>query len=293
MNIRIDTLWFRFYCSLILIMPCFYFSSCTTEKSKKADQFIIPQKDTLHFKKTFFQRKLAHCTIDSIPCATVTIHAIKALIPNSKANTNSNRLKVLPFINDCIDKTIKEHLRWDISSPQPDNQTIEGLSDAFIADYERDRGELQDDDTVQWSCSIDASVEHNTEHFVTIKVSSFIRTDGIHPLQLSTYSVLSTHKPRLIQISDIISDTVTLKKIIELRLRDKYDIPLYHDLRKHGFTLDSNSLPLTKNFSISREGLTFHYNPYDISPPSMGSHLIHLPYSSISPLLRSDLKILQ
>lgn len=285
--------WSPFYSFGILIIVCICFSACTTEQSKKTDQFIIPQKDTLHFEKTFFQRKSAHCENDTTACATVTIHAVKAMATNSKENTPNNRSTVLPFINDYIQKTIKEHLRWDVSSPQPDYPTVENLADAFIADYERDKNESPDDDTVQWSCSIDASVEHNTEHFITIKVSSYIYTGGAHPLQMSTYSILSTHSPKLIQLSDIISDTSTLKKIVELKLREKYDIPLYHDLRKHGFTLDSNSLPLTKNFSISREGLTFHYNPYDISPYSMGSHLIHLPYRSISPLLRSDLKILQ
>lgn len=281
-----------FYIPAIFTVLCICFSSCTTEKSKRAEQFIIPQKDTLLFKKTFFQRKSANCNNDSANCATVTVHGIEALIQTPKENAIINRAIIVPFVNEYIRKEIKENLRWDITS-LTDRLTIEGLADAFIADYERDRNESLNDDTVAWSCSIDASIEHNTEHFITVKVSSYIHTGGVQPLQMSSYSVLSTHKPRLIYLSDIVSDTVALRKLVELKLREKYDIPLYHDLRKHGFTLDSNSLPLTKNFSVSREGLTFHYNPYDIAPHSMGSHMIHLPYRTISHFLRRDLKILQ
>ena len=53
--------------------------------------------------------------------------------------------------------------------------------------------------------------------------------------------------------------------------------------------LSENSLPLTSNFAFTRNGLTLVYNPYDISPYSMGMHTIQLPYQALAGLLRRDI----
>ena len=270
-------------------------SSCTTEHGGKTDSFSIPQKDSLRFRSTFFEFASKNCSNDSVHCAKVTIRGLEAVMDQGANQSHPiNRKRVVPYINNLIQKAIIEQLRWDVTSVS-DSPTIETLANAFIADYEKDRDEARNNDSVSWQCSIDVSVEHNTEHFVSLKVSSYIYTGGAHPLQTTVYYIITTRtpEPKLLSLRDIIQDTVMFKKAAELQLRTMYDIPLHHDLRKHGFIVESNSLPLTKNFSLSRKGITLYYNPYEISPYTMGSHQINLPYSAISHYLRRDMEFLR
>lgn len=269
-------------------------TSCTTDHGGKTDNFSIQQKDSLRFRTTFFEFASKNSSDDSVHSAKVTIHGLEAVMEQSGDISHPiNRKRIVPFVNNLINKAIIEQLRWDVTTIT-DSPTIETLANAFIADYEKDRNQAQTNDSVSWQCSIDVSVEHNTEYFISLKVSSYIFTGGAHPLQTTSYYVVTTRtpEPKLLSLRDIIQDTATFKKAAELQLRTMYDIPLHHDLRKHGFIVETNSLPLTKNFSLTRRGITLYYNPYEISPYSMGAHQINLPYSAISHYLRRDMEFI-
>lgn len=273
--------------SLIMVI---WFSSCSTESRNSSSQFTIPHKDTVTFRQKSFSLSLPSCVEDSTNCASVSIRWVEAVSPYPDHETQLPYAQLLPFVNSSISKAVIENLRWDVSTVQDtDTATMESLSRAFLNDYLRDRSASDTTDPVSWNCSVDVSIEHNTEHFITVRSSSYIYTGGAHPLQTTTYYVIATHKPRLLTLHDIVVDTATLRTVAEIELRRMYDIPLYHDLRNHGFTLSSNSVPLSKNFAFTRTGLTLVYNPYDISPYSMGMHTIQLPYSAIAPLLRRDI----
>jgi hypothetical protein len=44
----------------------------------------------------------------------------------------------------------------------------------------------------------------------------------------------------------------------------------------------------TENFYLTKEGITFYYNVYDITPYAMGPVEIHLPYPVVAHLLGSS-----
>jgi len=279
--------------SLLSFMMVLWLSACSTESRNTSSQFTIPQNDTVAFTQKSFSRSLASCAQDSTNCASVSIRWVEAVRPPLYKETALPYKLLLPLINNSMRKVVIESLRWDVSTLQAtDTATIESLSQAFLDDYLRDRSASDTSDPVSWNCSIDVSIEHNTEHYITVRASSYIYTGGAHPFQTTTYYVIATHKPRFLTLNDIVLDTTALRTLADLELRRMYDIPLYHDLRNHGFNLSSNSVPLTKNFAFTRTGLTLVYNPYDISPYAMGMHTIQLPYSTIAPLLRRDMSTL-
>lgn len=264
--------------------------SCTTDSQRTSTLYTIPQKDTLLFTSKAFNLSLPSCKEDSNNCATVSIRWVEVQKPNVNTRTNLSNKRVIPFINSAVHKAILENLRWDVTNFQDnDSASMESLAKAFLNDYLRDRSEANNTDPIPWNCSIEVSVEHNTQHFIALRSSSYIYTGGAHPLQTTNYYVIATHNPRFLTLQDMVKDTANLRTIVEMELRRMYDIPIYHDLRNHGFMLSENSLPLTPNFAFTRNGLTLVYNPYDISPYSMGMHTIQLPYQALAGLLRRDI----
>ncbi len=262
--------------------------SCTNDSQRTSTHYTIPQKDTLRFASKAFNLSLPSCQEDSNNCATVTIRWVE--VQNSVSNPPTQLLR--HFINAAVHKTIIENLQWNVSEFQDnDSATVESLAKAFLNDYVRDISGPQKTDPIPWNCTIEVNVEHNTDYFITLRSSSYIYTGGAHPLQTTNYYVIATQNPRFLTLKDIVNDTSDLRTLAEMEFRRMYDIPLYHDLRNHGFVLSSNSLPLSSNFAFTRNGLSIVYNPYDISPYSMGMHTIQLPYQALAGLLRRDIAL--
>lgn len=264
--------------------------SCTNDTQRTSTPYTIPQKDTVRFSSKALNLSLPSCKEDSNNCATVSIRWVEVQSRNSAPSAKTNQQRIQPFINAVVHKTIIENLRWNVTEFQDDDTaTLESLAKAFLDDYLRDSSDPHSPDPVPWNCSIEVNVEHNTDYFITLRSSSYIYTGGAHPLQTTNYYVIATQNPRILTLQDMVKDTADLRKIAEMELRRMYDIPLYHDLRNHGFLLAANNLPLSSNFAFTRNGLTLVYNPYDISPYSMGMHTIQLPYQALAGLLRSDI----
>ena len=45
---------------------------------------------------------------------------------------------------------------------------------------------------------------------------------------------------------------------------------------------------LSDNFGVMREGLVFHYNPYDVAPFALGPTTITLPWAAVGRHVRAD-----
>lgn len=274
----------------IAVISILWLSSCSTDSHQSSTKFTIPQRDTVQFTPKIFTVSLPSCQDDSNNCASVSIRWFEAQKPDLYIPTILSYKRLVPFINSAVHKAILENLRWDITNFQDnDTASMESLAKAFLNDYLRDRLEANNADPIPWNCSIEVSVEHNTQYLITLRSSSYIYTGGAHPLQTTNYYVIATHNPRFLTLHDIVKDTADVRTLAEMELRRMYDIPLYHDLRNHGFMLASNALPLSSNFAFTRYGLTLVYNPYDISPYSMGMHTIQLPYNALTGLLRKDI----
>jgi len=55
-----------------------------------------------------------------------------------------------------------------------------------------------------------------------------------------------------------------------------------------GFYFDNDVFTLTDNFAITKKGLKFVYNPYEVAPYALGQQEIMIPYALIKELIRKD-----
>lgn len=69
-------------------------------------------------------------------------------------------------------------------------------------------------------------------------------------------------------------------------------VTTHQELEEMGYCSTGNLEP-TENFYISKEGITFHYNVYEITPYIMGAVDITIPYDMMQHLLNNDAYIIK
>ncbi|MDR0662741.1 MAG: RsiV family protein, partial [Spirochaetaceae bacterium] len=116
---------------------------------------------------------------------------------------------------------------------------------------------------------------------LVISRESYVYSGGAHGENQKTYFVIDTKRLSQITLGDILKPDSgeALQKEIDGALRAKYSAPL----TQAGFFADTAGE--SDNFFISREGLGFCWNPYDIAPYAMGVIEVVLPYDRIENLL--------
>ena len=69
-------------------------------------------------------------------------------------------------------------------------------------------------------------------------------------------------------------------------------VTTHEELENMGYTSTGELTP-TENFFLDSDGITFHYNIYDIAPYVMGAIQIKLPYDAVRHLLNENTIISQ
>ena len=113
-----------------------------------------------------------------------------------------------------------------------------------------------------------------------------IYTGGAHPYKIKRYFVLDMEEQRQVKIDDLFANFQgdrRLRAIIYDGLR------YYSKLERRQALSDgifyTNEPELTFNFTVTKEGLVLHWDPYQIAPYSAGAVEIVLPWYAIRPLM--------
>ena len=132
-------------------------------------------------------------------------------------------------------------------------------------------------------------VDGSTNRYVNIfsvMLSSYTYMGGSHGNSAEIYYNFDMRDGRKLAIADLISDTVTLKRLNRAAFTQAYDD--LEDVESMLFvTLDN--LPLAENFWIDADGLNVCYNQYEIAPYAFGQIDYTIPMEQIGLLLNRDL----
>jgi hypothetical protein len=108
---------------------------------------------------------------------------------------------------------------------------------------------------------------------------------GAHGQNEKTFFVLDTKLLSKVELTDILQTGAENELEVQINdaLRARYHAKPGEPLTSVGFLSETANVP--QNFFVSREGLGFCWNPYEISPYVMGTLEVVLPYAQIENLL--------
>ncbi|TAE74869.1 MAG: DUF3298 domain-containing protein [Bacteroidetes bacterium] len=130
----------------------------------------------------------------------------------------------------------------------------------------------------------------NDKHILGLNFATSSETGATHSIYQKKYLNFNLKTGEIITLDDIFQKNYKqqLNQLIEQDLRAKFGIKPKESLAEFGFVLKNNQLPITNNFFITREGIGFHYNVYEIAPYAVGETSLFLTYKQLKSILKND-----
>jgi hypothetical protein len=194
----------------------------------------------------------------------------------------------------------------DISGPEPaqtllldtlyQGQSPGQYADSLISLFEdqyRAAGSVEGPDVEEPSASLNWEYTETFQSFAQTPHTAVLAQNrdyyigGAHGMQEKTYFVFSLDEVRWLRLNDIFKEGTesALQDHITEALRIRQGLTPGAPLTGGGFF--ENSVVVSEDFFLSRKGIGFQWDVYEIAPYVMGPIEVIIPYEKISPLLTS------
>lgn len=184
---------------------------------------------------------------------------------------------------------------------------VDSFKNTFIREYRNETAPLYQADLQKngeegtmppWyskTYSVVTFVEEGWAGMVNATANYFDDQGGAHPNQWSRWMNFSLATGKLLTLQDVFDasareniERILLDKLI-LRTRNEYPdetLNTIEDLQRKGF-LQMTSIYIPDNFLLSKRGVLFLFNRYDIAPYSEGKIVLEVPYEEIGQWIRN------
>ena len=157
----------------------------------------------------------------------------------------------------------------------------------FASDYEAMRKDIGGLGGC-WELKTSADTVHASSKTLTVKVDTYAYTGGAHPNSNLSFYTFDRETGAMLTLADMISDTTALLDLVEKTFRQQQKLPPKANLEEQGYFLRDGHFFLPANVGLSRDGLVFYYNPYEIAAYAVGPIQVTVPYNQLGGILEKD-----
>lgn len=163
------------------------------------------------------------------------------------------------------------------------------LESMYAEDQKSKKTEKSIEDWYSYYKTIEGSVQYYDNNLLVYRINYNEYTGGAHGIYTATFLNMDLGVMRPLHLQDIFADNYTepLTVLLWKQLMEQQKVTSREELEELGYGSTGEVAP-TENFYLTKEGITFYYNVYDITPYTMGPVEIHLPYPMIAHLLGSN-----
>jgi hypothetical protein len=183
-----------------------------------------------------------------------------------------------------IDKIINERITKIISDFY-DAKTIDGTSEKFLADFSSFITEFPDVVLNQWNLNINLKVDNNSEQLLSLTVKMYGYTGGAHGFSSITYFNFNPKTGKLLTLEDVVTDVDKVTALAKSVFIEQKKINPEKSINEQGYWFVNDDFSVNNNFKISPEGITFHYNQYEIAPYAEGDTDLLIPINKLKDLM--------
>lgn len=204
-------------------------------------------------------------------------------------------------VASLINRAIQREFLGEEFAPLTPEVAVDSFMNVYIRDYKQETGELYQVDLARngaeadvpgWyaqTYSLVSFVEEGRGGTVNVSANWFIDMGGAHPNQWSRWMNFDFETGKLLTTEDVF--LASAKEDIERMLLDKLirrtsdehpeeTIRTLEDLQQKGY-LQLTNMYIPHNFLLSKKGMLFLFNRYDIAPYSEGEIVLEVPYEEI------------
>ncbi len=194
----------------------------------------------------------------------------------------------------AVAESLRAALAWAMAEGQAgaDGRPLpaDSLAARLIEDYRTFRADFPDS-RQEWTIDREITLETMAFGLSTIRIDDVRYTGGAHGAANTFYKSFDPESGAQLRLGDL-ADAAgldSLRVLGEAAFRAERGIAPGTTLQDAGFFVwDDSRFALSDNFGVTRAGLVFHYNAYDVAPYALGPTTITLPWADVSRHLRAD-----
>lgn len=185
---------------------------------------------------------------------------------------------------------------------------VDSFRNAYLADYRNEVGAIfekeranasSEEEIPAWfsqTYSLVTFVEEGQGGVINATANYFVDMGGAHPHQWSQWLNFDFVTGRILEKDEVFHleasadiEAMLLYKLIRMQAEEHPDMQVnsLEDLQNMGFLQHTNMF-IPDNFLLSKRGLLFLFNRYDIAPYSAGEIVIEVPYEEIGHYLKNN-----
>ena len=165
--------------------------------------------------------------------------------------------------------------------------SLDAMMNGFINDYETTKKEIPD---MPGSWYLNATMKDTTgtEKILSFRQNFDMFTGGAHPSYFEYYYNFNAETGDSITLNDIFKPGYEkqLTDLVVAKFRKDQNLPADKPLTDAGLFADS--LTFNNNFLLTKEGITFHYNIYEIWAYVYGPAEVFIPYADLKAILKEN-----
>lgn len=139
-----------------------------------------------------------------------------------------------------------------------------------------------------WKKIKEIRILHNEHDILSFECYSYGFTGGAHGLSVSKFRVIDLKDGHLVSLDEIFRPDFNndLRDIINVAARKKYNLERSQSLAEAGFF--SEFIDTGTNFYITKDGIGFYYNQYEIAPFELGPVDIFINYQELMRIMNTE-----
>jgi len=251
----------------------------TVSKETKEVKQDVKVKDSLSYEVKNFKKTYKDCKDSDEKCSY-----LKITYPVFGGNSASE-----------VNKTIDAYLIDSIFSIEgtASNKNLDGLAATFFGDYENVLKDASPDFPVVYALDINSSVVFNKPAALSVSIDYYINTGGAHPNSFVKYFVFNPKTGKQVKLNDLFNSGFEdkLNKLIDKKYREYRNLKATDRLDGEKGYLFDNFIKFNDNFILTKEGINFYYNNYEIAAYAVGPTELNFTYKELEDILKPDYKL--
>ncbi|WP_221393271.1 DUF3298 and DUF4163 domain-containing protein [Dyadobacter sp. NIV53] len=189
--------------------------------------------------------------------------------------------KVIERINSYADSA-------SVASNPEARNSVKAAYEVFAKNYAAFKKEFPDAPGC-WEVEVKGDTIMVTPKVFLYQIDHYSFTGGAHPNSFKSLHIFDGKTGAEMEMKTFVSDTAALLKKVEAAFRKTEKLTSDKDLEEEGYFLSNHRFFLPANYSFTRNGILFYYNPYEIAPYVKGVIQFTIPYAELNGMVKKEL----
>jgi hypothetical protein len=217
-----------------------------------------PTAAPLEIKSETIQRK--SCRNDS-SCTEFNVR-----YPVAYNTTPALRDSIKNWVDRCVNGCV-------LMNPSPQIVPISQCADSLIAMWQGDDSVMA---SIGYSYDLTDTLLVLTEKYITLRLDWMIYVGGAHPNNGALLGTFDRTTGRQLGRADFVGDTTVLLQLLDNQYKTLKELE-----PDYTYMTDSGKIAVPAQIGMVREGLWFHYDPYEVSAYAVGPADIFLTWAQM------------